>query len=525
MLRQSSDQPIEPTTDMPGSSLDESKELPIVVLLRTGIELPSTQEQKRDEVVDYNDQNYAIYAPAWVKNCLEKLSKELFKEKDKISFNIEKHYGHDVTTIKVEKYTIQYPLTLRDLQILARNEGSNSQGEINFERYQINAANTSPLGFTKKIVMNLKDLAKHCIIIGQTKARSFGGFPSGVAPTPLPDRPDVLICDLSALQFENLHNSGRLVLISQDETRPLEKGVLDDDIYFETVGETRPTLAQAREDKIKRFAEATFCELPVYVDQTAFQKFVAQDFSLALTCLNQTALRMQRNFDFRFLRYGAGLFAMQLQPNAFIEKNLLCGIAQGLEWFLSNTLPAERNIKVLSLPFYSDITPEAKALQDICTKQNITCRIPKEDALMPSPEKDLMVATTNMSNSHNVTAAESPYSSVCSSIGLNTENLQKFYPVLNRDMREEYVTPYSIPELNKILAAAMTNTSERDTTRIVLEFLGFEPGRIAAPPPEKTTVPTTKAPPPDKAKDDQSNNPAAPPKEDTTALKSTTYKF
>ena len=241
---------LDDNNDGPSDGVKASQVQPLVYLrINRNFNLDQDEELKKD----YNNSNYKIYAPSWVKECLKKLSNELFSKREEISFDIE----FDLPNKEKEKYTIRNPLTLRDLQILARNEAYNTNGVIPFDKYQIDDKNHSPLGFTKEIVRNLKDLVRHCIILGQTKANMYGGYGGGERRE-LPNKPDVLICDLSGLQFQTHDNSGRLVLIAQEEERPLLKGVLDDEIYQHIVGEPRPTIAKVKEDQTGRFVEATF---------------------------------------------------------------------------------------------------------------------------------------------------------------------------------------------------------------------------------------------------------------------------
>lgn len=93
------------------------------------------------------------------------------------------------------------------------------------------------------VVYTLKDLVPHCVIVGKTKADKYGGYPKG-NPV-IPQEHDVYICDLAGLQFQQVYNSGRLVLIRRDTPdTPKPQGMLDDFIFKNTVGEEKKTLKQ-----------------------------------------------------------------------------------------------------------------------------------------------------------------------------------------------------------------------------------------------------------------------------------------
>src|SRR5208283_2480546 len=69
---------------------------------------------------NYEDANVAIYAPEWVEKSLQTLS-PYFSGKSMI---IKDTAGGQIT------HTFGTTLTLRDLQMLARNESINTSGEI-----------------------------------------------------------------------------------------------------------------------------------------------------------------------------------------------------------------------------------------------------------------------------------------------------------------------------------------------------------------------------------------------------------
>jgi len=157
------------------------------------------------------DDRIKIYAPSWVKEAQALLLP---------SFS-----GHTVSIFgHRNQFFKQIPigpkqLTLTTLQLLSRNECSNTSGAIAYDNY--------PSGIPKSTILATKDLVRHCVIIGKTETVAYGGYPRGSV---IPQVDPVYILDLAALQFQKPWNSGRLVLYNKD----LPTGDLDELIFSNT---------------------------------------------------------------------------------------------------------------------------------------------------------------------------------------------------------------------------------------------------------------------------------------------------
>lgn len=111
----------------------------IKIDLRSGINLGQMYTQ------EHQDENVTVYAFEWMKEALKILRKSIDKE---ILVNIE--------DCKKQNF-LSSDLSLKDLQIISRNESSNINGEINFANYS---------GISKEVVYSLKDLSRQTVIVG-----------------------------------------------------------------------------------------------------------------------------------------------------------------------------------------------------------------------------------------------------------------------------------------------------------------------------------------------------------------------
>lgn len=368
-----------------------------------------------------NDDQVTIFAPLWVKKALAKIYLELKNAK----FEIEPPSG---------KYIhIENKLSLLHLLALARNEQCNTTGVIKFNQYK---------NIPKQTVIALRDLAKHCVIVGKDIAKHYGGYPENSAIHPL--NQEVIICDLAGLQFQDLHNTGRHVLVSARNTFP--EGALDKEIYLSTVGEDKPTYQQAKQDKTGRFIQGSFKGKSVLFDVKAYQAFVIQDFILAATAVNEQAkAHPAKDINFKFLKYGAGFFADGLDGKArkLLSENLTLAVLKGLEQLCNLPVSARSQIKRIELPFYAEknnkkIDNILAAIEKLCQKNHIEFSSAAADALKPT--SDYVTATTNCADPHAVTGNEMNYGSVDAAIA---ENLKRkgnnFSPICNPKMQEKFV--------------------------------------------------------------------------------------
>lgn len=370
-----------------------------------------------------HDKNVKIFAPAWVEKALQKLSLELKGARFEIGQSSGKYL------------VIKSKILLSDLVAIARNESANTSGVINYAQYK---------GINKETIIALRDLVKHCVIVGKDIATHHGGYPQGSKIHKL--NQEVYICDLPGLQFQQLDNTGRHVLILQQDDLP--KGILDKEIFEQTVGEKKFTFSEAKQDNVGRFLKGKFKEKSVLFDTKAFHAFVMQDFILSATALNmQAKLANPKDFlNFKFLKYGAGFFAEGLEGEAKdkLSENLALGVLKGIEQLFNLSPDLYSQIKRIELPFYNDqhnekVVQILKDIEHVCINNQIEFASTKDDALAQTSQK-YKTATTNCSDPHAPTGNEMNYGSVDAAIAENLERKgNNFSPICNRKMGQQYV--------------------------------------------------------------------------------------
>lgn len=95
---------------------------------------------------EYEDEHVTVCAFEWMKDGLKHIRKLLGDEDlvvnvaDSVKYNI-----------------VEGNLSLKDLQIIARNESSNTTGLIDFGRYN---------GISRELIYSLKDLNRQTVIVG-----------------------------------------------------------------------------------------------------------------------------------------------------------------------------------------------------------------------------------------------------------------------------------------------------------------------------------------------------------------------
>lgn len=383
--------------------------LPVKLYLR--------HDQTFDMTTAYFSDDVVIYAPEWMQRALALISPQL----DGLRGAIYQKGG-----VLVEGHrpiVIEKAMTLQQLLMFSRNEACNTSGLIHFDYY--------PASLDQKIILTIKDLVRHCVIVGKDKAHSYGGF-GGAVKESLPLSQDVYICDLAGLQFQCEYNSGRLVLIGKD----LPKGKLDDFIYLNTVGEVKKSWEECIEDQTGRFEQVNISETTiVYFDTFAYKKFVAQDVVLTGLALNEAGERDNKDILFKFLHYGAGYFAGKYK--AFIVENILEGVLNGLKILFENYHP--KRIKAIELPYFEQpIAIQKKFIKNCKTNFGIEIVISEADALKKT-RQELIVATTNCADPHVATGNEMNHSSVDAAIAENLESKgHKFSALLNRSMKAKF---------------------------------------------------------------------------------------
>lgn len=373
-----------------------------------------------------NDNSVKIYAPQWVEKELTKLSQDLFKN-GPITFRLIDDNGNWTE----KKFT--HPLSLSDLQLIARNESKNMSGVINLQQYP---------GLDPQTVFALKDLVKQCIIVGRDTVNSYGGYPPGRNPNvPIPEteRREAIVCDLSGMQFQASYNTGRHCLVYEDSTKS-PPGALDKEIFQSVVGSkqndyrdcTPPRYVDINV-KFRDNSEPSPCKF----DTFAYQQFVKQDFILAARALKDQAKNGEA-IDFRFIKYGAGFFAEGLQTGnneAFIERQIVAGIASALDELRNSNPEVFESIKHITLPFYKTLTPEElKMLND---KAGVTVVAENIDAL--KPRAGYVTGLTNGGDPHVSLGNEMHHASVDAAIAENLAGKgAKFSPGINATMQSTY---------------------------------------------------------------------------------------
>ena len=339
-----------------------------------------------------------IAAPDWVERGLELIRQELSR-----SILLE------ITDSRSNRRTVEISgkLSLKDLQLMARNESSNTSGKIKFSSYK---------NISRPVIFALKDLVRQCVIVGRDFTTHFGGYPEDSPRIPQNDR--VYVCDLIALEFQTLYNTGRLVFIGKD----LPKGLLDEFIYEQVVGEKRPTLEEVAKDKSGRF----LLQDGEYFDRKAYKRFVAKDVLTTGLALDQCANEF---VNFKFLKYGTGYYAGPYQK--LLESLIGQGVAEGL----AELLPRQRCIKAVELPFYS----QEPLIDKVCAQNKVQLKYSKDDALERT-FADYATATTNCACAHASTGNTMNFSSVDGAIARNLRGkANKFSPLINREMREIFL--------------------------------------------------------------------------------------
>lgn len=144
------------------------------------------------DIKSHQDENVTVCAFEWLKDGLEIIRLTIEKE---ISLDIQDSSG---CTIKndLSAFSMKY------LQVIARNESSNTNGEINFRNF---------IGITKEVVYSLKDLVRQTVIVGSDYTTNYGGYPHHIQR--VRQEAMVYVCDLIGLQFQQPYNSGRLVTV------------------------------------------------------------------------------------------------------------------------------------------------------------------------------------------------------------------------------------------------------------------------------------------------------------------------
>ena len=358
-------------------------------------------DQRLEDRLDdrYQDDHVILAAPDWVQTGLKLIRQTLNRD---IVLDITDSTGrHDTEEICGE-------ITLRHLQLMARNESFNTSGKINFRNFQ----NISP-----DMVYALKYLVRQCVIVGRDWTTHYGGYPDGNHRVRQKER--VYICDLIGLQFQNNYNSGRLVFIDNR----LPKWFLDEFIYEQVVGEKKPSYVDAANDESGRFQKRN----GIYFDKKAYIKFVAKDVLITGLALDHC---ISESVNFKFLKYGTGYFAGSYRD--ILESLIGQGVAEGL----AELLPRQQHIKSIELPFY-DHNP---IIDKVCAENNVQLKYDRDDALLKT-HPNYTTATTNCADPHASIGNKMGFGSIDGAIAENLGfKAMKLCPLINKKMMEYFLS-------------------------------------------------------------------------------------
>ncbi|ODN02206.1 hypothetical protein Ocin01_04456 [Orchesella cincta] len=343
-----------------------------------------------------------IYAPTWVQEGVKIVGNKLksieFQVHEKPS--LKRGRNADTVTPKLlESFIISEDLNNKSLVLLhkiARNEPRNTNGIINLTYYSPDIKDTSLIYF-------MKDLARQSIVVGKDTTTFLGGYKS---PKVKQAGEPVYLCDLAALQFQKPYNSGRLVLLQQNDPY---KGPFDDVIFEHVVGEKKKSFAEVNKAKDDEGMKKRYLKHdgyggkagPCYLDGVAYRKFVKTDVLLCGLALADLAAEKGDQLNFKFLKYGTGYFAGKFVKE--LNSLILFGVVDGLEELFSrkdnkNVLDV---IKALEFPFYECDPDNRKRLDELKKRYNVEYRFSRDDALKQTMKgSGLITATTNCADSN-----------------------------------------------------------------------------------------------------------------------------
>ncbi len=314
--------------------------------------------------------------------------------------------------------------TARHLQILARNEAVNGNGEMKVELYGEY--------LTAEQVATLRCLVKSTVVSGLTQVSKSGGYPPGNPIVEKIPPQKMLIIDQSGLQWQgDLHNTGGMFFYPE---QPLDSQYTawQNAMYKTMYGQDRPATSsenfadviwQGKKGKLdlNQVAMAIECEFMQALDAAASQ--------------GEVELAHNEKINFRYLKAGMGFFADGLTLNGAPGKDnpALClarlnGIDNVLRR-LAVMAPADRQnalrkIGRLELPFSDQpLTPEIQqklqSIKQLCGKIGLEWGgAGKIDVLADNPS-GYVTAATNTADPHAMIGNEGHYGSVDAAVVMN----------------------------------------------------------------------------------------------------------
>ena len=385
---------------------------------------------RRDQDASQAEKAYTkkvrVFAKKWVRKALVKLGRRL----EGIKFEVWARENPGTTNrVVLETFFGGEDLTLRELQMIARNEPNNTTGIISTIYYEADLVDV-------ELILSIKDLVRQTVIVGLDQTTGTGGFPRDQPKEP--QIAPVYICDLAALQCQQRSNTGRLVLYQRSGR---DIGFLDDYIFRKVVGEDRKRYKQVEQDKTGRYVcvPQPFTDEVLYFDTEAYMKFVAEDVLLCGLAVNKLALRRDHQIHFKFLQYGTGHFAGKTGLKSVLIKYILPGVVKGLRNLFKHKPMA---IKSLEFPFYEQDDESIRKLEKLKLKYEIKYHFSRDDALKTTaPDPDSIIATTNCANPHSPIGNAMSFGSIDGAIANNLRTKGNiFCPCLNRRMRSRFMS-------------------------------------------------------------------------------------
>ncbi|CAL8109540.1 unnamed protein product [Orchesella dallaii] len=386
-----------------------------------------------------------IYAPSWLREGVNMLGSKLkgvqFQVYEKPSLKRGRN-SSAATQKPLESFKISEDMNNQSLVLLhkiARNEPKNTNGIINLAYYAPDIKDSS-------LVYFMKDLARQSVVVGKDSTTFCGGYKS---PRVQQDGEPVYVCDLIALQFQKPYNSGRLVLVQEND---IYKGLLDDFIFEHVVGEKKKSFEEVvngtdEDSEVKkRYLKhdgygGRAGTGPCFLDSIAYRKFVETDVLLCGLALADQAAKNGDKLNFKFLKYGTGYFAGTFVKE--LNSLILYGVVDGLEALFGRAGNANvvDTIKSLEFPFYECDAENRKRLDELKNRYQIEYRFSRDDALKQTMKgSGLITATTNCADSNVACGNAMGFKSTDGAIAENLLSRGNiFCPNMNNLMTFEYV--------------------------------------------------------------------------------------
>jgi len=324
-------------------------------------------------------------------------------------------------------------LTIRHLEILARNEQQNVTGTIASHLY-------NDL-LTIEEIAAIRALTKMITTVGMFKVNQYGGY--GVPHKKLNHSLDTIVVDQNGFQWQDsLYNTGSLFFTPIDAD------------YSQFITWRNATYKKVFNTSFKEAIEShkiyVTWNLPKptcingtnysgiikgYLDKHKLEQEFMREFLQALSTVGTFSQvnNITTPICFRFLKQGLGFFSANLDDTVKpqLASIRISGIIKGLKYIANQPSNNIRriigNIKAISLPFSSnDILPwQEKTITQYINLINLKLGghslkylgAENIDALKPYP--GYLVATTNCGDPHAMPGNEGGYNSVDAAIGKN----------------------------------------------------------------------------------------------------------